>query len=58
MKVVGVWAAAVAIYLGFALFIARVLSYKWHPDKGEPFEHDPATCDECRFGDERNEWFR
>jgi hypothetical protein len=54
----GLWVTGLAIYGAFALFIARVLSYKWHPDGGE---HDPETCAECddyRYGEEPNEWIR
>lgn len=25
------------LYLGFVLALARMLSYKWHPDRGAPF---------------------
>ena len=25
----------VIVYIGFALFVARMLSHKWHPDGGE-----------------------
>jgi hypothetical protein len=42
-------------YVGFILFVARMLSHKWHPDGGE---HDPETCDECQYWDESNEWMR
>ena len=45
-------------YIGFVMFLGRLLSWKWHPDGGKGLEHDPETCDECRYGDERNEWFR
>lgn len=55
---IGWIAGGVVAYIGFALFLGRMLSWKWHPDGGKGLEHDPETCDECRYGEERNEWFR
>ena len=58
MEGLGWWVTGLAAYFGFVLLLARFLSWKWHPDGGKAYGHDPETCDECRYGEERNEWYR
>lgn len=48
-----IWTAF--LFAAFGIWVAAVYGFdRWYRRK----PHDPETCDECRYGEERNEWFR